>query len=126
MEWQGWDEELELMSLRNALSCKMEHDKCRNTARYTTAGQNLAIFGSKPDAKPIKEAIQEAVQMWYDEFKFVPSFQVVEKLGSVRASKPIGHWTQLVQSKADRIGCSVVQFTDRNGWQQVLIGCNYR
>lgn len=104
----------------------MEHDSCRNTARYRTAGQNLAIFGSKPNARPIKEAITKSMQSWYDEFKDVPSLQEVEKLGSSRARKPIGHWTQLVQSKAHRIGCSVVQFTDQDDWKQILIGCNYR
>lgn len=104
----------------------MEHDACRNTARYKTAGQNLAIFWSKPNAKPIKEAIQQAIQNWYDEYKDVPSLQEVEKLGSTRPKKPIGHWTQVVQSKAHRIGCSVVQFTNNKGWQTVLVGCNYR
>lgn len=114
------------MSLRNAMSCQMEHDSCRNTASFLHAGQNLAIFGSKPNAKPIKDSITKAIQMWYDEYKDVPSLQEVEKLGSSRARKPIGHWTQLVQSKAHRIGCSVVRFTDQKGWKQVLIGCNYR
>lgn len=123
---QEWDDELELMSLRNALNCEMEHDECRNTAKYKIAGQNLAIFGSKPNFRPIKEAIQESIQSWYDEYKDVPSLREVEKLGSSRAKKPIGHWTQLVQSKVNRIGCSAVQFTDRRGWKQILIGCNYR
>lgn len=104
----------------------MKHDKCRNTARYLTAGQNLAIFGSKPNAKPIEDAIHDAVQNWYAEFKDCSSLNEVKKLGSTRVTKPIGHWTQLVQSKAHRIGCSVIQFIDRRGWKQVLVGCNYR
>lgn len=123
---QSWDDELELMSLRNGLSCKMEHDECRRTEKYKTAGQNLALAGSKPNFRPIKEAIKGAVKGWYDEFKDVESVKEVEELGSSGSDfSKIGHWNQLVQAYADRIGCSIVQFTDQNGWKQTLIGCNY-
>lgn len=121
-----WDEELELISLRNGLNCKMEHDACRRTAKYKTAGQNLALFGSKPNFRPIEEAIKGAVEGWYNEFIDVPHIKEVEKMGSSGADfSKIGHWVQLVQAKANRIGCSIVQYTDQDGWKQTLIGCNY-
>lgn len=85
------------------------------------------MFGSKPNHRPIKETIQQSAQSWYDEYKNVPSLEEVKKLGSSGVNfRSIGHWSQLVQSKAHRIGCSVVQFTDPEGWKQTLIGCNYR
>lgn len=103
----------------------MKHDKCRNTARYKTAGQNLALFMSSPNHRPIKDTITEAITMWYNEYKYVPNLKEVNKLGSSGGSfSKIGHWNQLMQSKANRIGCSVVQFT-KTGWKQPLIGCNY-
>lgn len=108
------------------MTCEMEHDKCRRTVNYITAGQNLAIFGSKPNFRPIEEAIEQSVQNWYDEYKLVPNLQEVEKLGSSGTNfMKIGHWCQLVQAKANRVGCSIVQFTDEDGWKQILIGCNY-
>lgn len=124
---QSWDDELEFSSLRNALSCKMEHDGCRKTEKYLVAGQNLAMVASKPDFTPVEKVIQQSVQMWYAEYKDVLDLKEVDKLGSSHSKwNLIGHWTQFVQSKAHRIGCSVVEFTDRDGWKRTLVGCNYR
>lgn len=121
-----WDDELEMMSLRNGLKCEMEHDTCRRTAKYKIAGQNLALFGSKPNFKPIEDAIKGAVEGWYNEYKDVPNIREVERMGSSGADfSKIGHWVQLVQAKAHRIGCSIVKYTDEDNWKQVLIGCNY-
>lgn len=104
----------------------MEHDACRNTAKYKTAGQNLAKLGSKPNHRPLKEAIESGITMWYNEYKDVPSLAEVKKIGSSGGDFfKIGHWNQFMQSRAHRIGCSVVQYTDRSGWKQTLVGCNY-
>lgn len=113
---QGWDDELELMSLRNALHCKRHRDVCRITAKFKNVGQNVAKFGSKQNHSEIKEAIQWAMQIWYNQ---------IEEVEKLKWSQ-LGRWAQLVQSNAHRIGCSVVQYTDRQGWKQTLIGCNYR
>lgn len=121
---QAWDEELELGSIYNGLKCKMSHDSCRRTGKYTTAGQNLWMGMSMPNFMDVKAAIKGAVQSWFNEVKDVPNVSEVNSLGSSRASKPIGHWTQLVQSYANRIGCSVIKY-ENGQWKSILIGCNY-
>lgn len=112
------------MSLRNALTCRLEHDSCQKTAKYKLAGQNIALLRSAGKIQ-VEEAIQKSTKLWHDEYKNVPSLNEIHKLGSSSATQPIGHWTQLIQSKADRIGCSVVEFVDEEGWESTLIGCNY-
>jgi hypothetical protein len=39
----GWDDELAYLAELNAKSCKIEHDRCRNTVTFPYAGQNLAL-----------------------------------------------------------------------------------
>lgn len=113
---QGWDDELELMSLRNALNCEIKDDVCRKTAKFKNVGQRFANLGSTPNHREIKEAIQKSMQVWNNHI------EEVEKLDWSR----LGRWAQLFQSNAHRIGCSVVQYTDRQGRKRTLIGCNYR
>lgn len=123
---QSWDDELELMSLRNALDCEIQHDQCHKTEKYKKPGQNLGAFCSNSRNGPsIGKSIREVVQDWYDEYKHVPNLDEVESLGSSRARKPIGHWSQFVQSKSQRIGCSVVKFTNDDKNNCIVIGCNY-
>lgn len=101
------------MSLANALKCEMvQYDNCRNTAKFKMVGQNIYREHTRPFARPIKIVIDEAIQEWYDECKYVTNLQEVERLGSSGvAFNKISHWAQLVQSKANRIGCSAVRFT---------------
>lgn len=102
----------------------MEHDKCRRTSKFPTAGQNLSGGASKPDYKDDKEAIKEAIKGWYDEYKNVNDLNDVKKFEGENLMK-MGHWSQLVWSYANRIGCSLIKYEDDEGWKNSLIGCNY-
>lgn len=102
----------------------MAHDQCRRTSKYKIAGQNLAYSCGYPTSKPIAVAVNESIRGWFDEYKDVPSISEVHELGSSHARKPIGHFTQFVQSKADRVGCSIVKYNDQD-FKCILIACNY-
>lgn len=117
---QTWDDELELMSLSNALKCQLAHDSCRDTARYKMAGQNIGV-ACRSRALSTKEEIHNLIQSWYDEYKIVTNLEEVKRLGNTQ-TRGIGHWTQVVQSKVNRIGCSAIKFTRSNC---IVIGCNY-
>lgn len=103
----------------------MAHDKCRNTANYKIAGQNLYESCAFPNSPSIADGVNKAMEGWFNEYKDVPNINEVRSLGSSRARKPIGHWTQFVQSKADRVGCSVVKYNDQSDWKCILVACNY-
>lgn len=111
------------------MQCKMAHDKCRNTAKYKFAGQNLYYSCSNPNnqyaSKSIAHAVNESMELWYDEYKDVPNISEVRSFDSSGATKKIGHFTQLVFSLADRVGCSVVKYNDEKDWNCVLVACNY-
>lgn len=116
------------MSLHNAVQCQMVDDKCRRTFNYKTVGQNTHAICEKPKYVPIDVAVTESINTWFSEYKNVPNLEVVQDYGSTQTDSPIKHFAQLVQSKADRIGCSIVRYI-RNGRHGLLkctvIGCNY-
>lgn len=100
----------------------MEHDACRDTAKYKTVGQNLAMYFRSPLLKlSVIDHMKELMKDWYDEYRLVKNLDEVNSLGS-SGSSGIYHWAQFVQSKADRIGCSAVRMSEPHG---VLFGCNY-
>lgn len=103
----------------------MQHDSCRNTAKFKIAGQNLYSTCGFPKVAPIPTAVNQSMEGWFNEYKDVPNINEVRSLGSSRARKPIGHWTQFVQSKADRIGCAIVKYSDQSDWKCMVIACNY-
>lgn len=112
------------MSLQNAMQCQVSNDECRRTARYKVVGQNLHQYCSNP-ATPIDDVIWQGVNNWFDQYVNIKSLDEVHRLGSTRAPKSILSFTQMVQSKANRIGCSVIQHRDNRNQNCVLIGCNY-
>lgn len=120
-----WDDELELMSLHNAVQCQMIDDKCHRTFNYKTVGQNKHVICEKPDHVSISGAVNEAMTTWFSEYKFVPSLDAIQQFGSAPADSPIKHFTQMVQSNADRIGCSIVRYIRKGKLKCTLIGCNY-
>lgn len=125
---QAWDDELELMSLHNAVQCQMVEDNCRRTFNYKTAGQNTHAICDKPDYVPIGAAVNESLNTWFSEYKNVPNLDAIQNYGSIQADSPIKQFTQMVQSNADRIGCSIVRYIrkGRHGSLKcTIIGCNY-
>lgn len=126
--WQAWDDELELMSLHNAVQCQMVEDKCRRTFNYKTVGQNTHAICEKPDYVSIGMAVNESLHTWFSEYRNLPNLEAVHNYGSAQTNSPIKHFAQMVQSNTDRIGCSIVRYIrkGRHGSLKcTVIGCNY-
>lgn len=113
------------MSLQNAVQCDMRHDYCRKTAKYLHAGQNIFRSCGSPNYETIPNAVNQSMEDWYREYKDVPSMEAIHRLGTVKAQRQIGHFTQVIQSRANRIGCSMVKYINQRDWRCVLITCNY-
>lgn len=60
-----WDADLAFIAAKNAMQCVYGHDKCRNTATYKYAGQNIGNGSGYSDNKTFIEAI---IDMWWNEF----------------------------------------------------------
>lgn len=97
-----WDDELAYLAELNAMSCEIEHDKCRNTRSYAFAGQNLAMgwLLSEKDGHTIDWAIRNFTGEWYIEYKDAnPS--IVDSF--FRPSGPaIGHFTLMTNDKQSK------------------------
>lgn len=107
----------------------MLHDYCRSTKRYIFAGQNLAELCRFPNYRPLKEAINLAMQMWYDEHRFLGSIKNIKSYSSSNdSSGVIGHFTQMVRDESFAVGCSIVKSqhpADGSNWNCYYIACNY-
>lgn len=101
------------MSLHNAVQCQLVVDRCRRTFNYKTVGQNTYSICEKKRHVPIRAAVEEALSTWFNEHKNITSMDVVQHFGNP-ADRPIKHFTQMVKSKADRIGCSIIRFARKN------------
>jgi hypothetical protein len=94
-----WDDELAYLAELNAMSCEIEHDKCRNTRSFAFAGQNLAL-GWLLDDHTIDWAIRNFTSEWYIEYKDANP-NVID--GFYRANGPaIGHFTLMVNDKQSK------------------------
>lgn len=94
-----WDDELAYLAELNAMSCEIEHDKCRNTRSFAFAGQNLAL-GWLLDDHTIDWAIRNFTSEWYIEYKDANP-DVID--GFYRANGPaIGHFTLMVNDKQSK------------------------
>ncbi|EDS31867.1 conserved hypothetical protein [Culex quinquefasciatus] len=66
-----WDGQLQFVAGCNARLCRFEHDKCRSTAQFRWAGQNLAmksLFGRWRSVR-VNQMLQEFVRGWFAEHK---------------------------------------------------------
>lgn len=121
---QQWDDELELMSLTNAMQCRLVKDKCHRTAAYKNVGQNVFELCSSNDYSPTNIAIDIAIRSWFDEHHQINDLSeqhFVEIDGLAKS----GQFLQVIKSNADRIGCSIVEYLDTRNYRCVVIGCNY-
>lgn len=116
------------MSLHNAVQCRTVDDECHRTFNYKTVGQNTHAICEKKRHVSIDAAVNESMNTWFSEYKNVPTLEAIQNYGSTKTDSPIKQFAQLVQSKADRIGCSIVRYIrkGRNGRLRcTIIGCNY-
>lgn len=123
---QQWDDELELMSLTNAVQCKMAYDKCVRTANYKHAGQNIyeKCYSADKILHP-NDIVTAGMHSWIDEFHNISDVSVEHFVNADVIAK-IGRYLQVVKNNADRIGCSLVEYnnTDDSVLCALLV-CNY-
>lgn len=119
MKMMVWDEELARIAQRHADQCKFAHDcsNCRRTDRFGV-GQNLYIY-KQTQSKPDNDW-DKAVTDWYDEVELFSA----DHVEPFKFSSAIGHYSQLVWSETDKVGCGATSFRDGK-WFATLYTCNY-
>ncbi|CAD7093585.1 unnamed protein product [Hermetia illucens] len=115
-----WDNELAKIALLNAKRCFMAHDACRNTPRFTHAGQNLAISSTRGMPNRLRRHLIKAIQGWFLEYKDAD----MDIINSFRDPKTVGHFTLIVSDRVLKLGCGTVRFV-KNGRNTLLTACNY-
>lgn len=110
------------ISAFNARQCKFAHDKCRNTVECPYSGQNIAIISSSGDYLPDQDAISEMFQMWAGE-SVNCSMGIINSYHE-HSGGEIGHFTQIVNNKSGKFGCSVTKWRGNEGATTYLV-CNY-
>jgi len=119
MEEMEWDEELARVAQRHADQCVFAHDcsQCRKVPRFVV-GQNLYIY--KQSRKSADTNWKRAITDWYDEVKLFGK----ERVKPFRFSKDIGHYSAMVWSNTNKVGCGITEFRDGK-WFAKLYTCNY-
>lgn len=122
----------------------MVHDECRNTCKgiinvnhiyisqidnkfsylddYPFSGQNIAITWSSPKCYDTKSIITGMFNRWFDEYKSCG----LSSIKSYSSGGPvIGHFTQIANNKASKVGCSLVQWIQDGDTCYTYLVCNY-
>ena len=94
-----WDNELAYLAELNAMSCEIEHDKCRNTRSFAFAGQNLAL-GWLLDDHTIDWAIRNFTNEWFIEYKDARP-DIIDGFYKL-SGPPVGHFTLMVNDKQSK------------------------
>jgi len=118
-----WDDELAVVAQRWTDQCTRGHDKNRNSANYKGVGQNAASSGSTADPADDPVDVARYVNMWYNEVKDFDS-STVNKFKSKGHNGVVGHYTQAVWAKTERVGCGFIQYESGQWFKRSLV-CNY-
>ncbi|XP_055607920.1 antigen 5 like allergen Cul n 1-like [Uranotaenia lowii] len=118
-----WDAELALVASFKARTCIFEHDFCRNTERFITAGQNILITSVLPNRKPLVEEIM-AIDSFFSEYKDATVEDLKAYPRYLGEGPMIGHFTQIGADRANRVGCSLIRWKNSN-WYNYMFVCNY-
>lgn len=94
-----------------AKQCVFQHDKCRRTENFQTAGQNLFASTGQCDGK---STFKQVVDAWYSEIQQASADCITSYNGCS------GHFTQVVWAKTTHVGCSRMLAN-----KKCLIACNY-
>lgn len=124
MATMRWDSELAAIAAANVRRCDNEHDKCRNTPKYPSAGQNIATFSFQGSKQSNDKIIQDFVNDWFSEYANARP-KHMDAYPEEYSGKDIGHFTQIVADRATAVGCAMVRFKDGEGWTTQNIVCNY-
>ncbi|CAD7087250.1 unnamed protein product [Hermetia illucens] len=116
-----WDDELAYLAALNSITCKMEHDECRNTWRFKYSGQNLARRYSKPNIYTPRDIIVASIDGWFNEYKITTMADIRNYQSS---SRMIGHFTVMMNDKNNRVGCALTKHSPHGG-AEYYFACNY-
>lgn len=120
---QLWDEQLAYLAILNVKQCQMRHDSCRGTGAYKYAGQNLCTRKKSNEFENVETSIDNCISMWFDE-KAYASMNDINRCCNLESSNPIGHFTVIVNDRANRVGCAMIRYK-KKGKVQTLFACNY-
>uniref|UniRef100_A0A1I8MZI0 Venom allergen-1 n=1 Tax=Musca domestica TaxID=7370 RepID=A0A1I8MZI0_MUSDO len=124
MATMKWDPELAKIASYNVLQCEMSHDKCRNTAKFKFAGQNLAwrSFTGTPN---VQQLLIASINAWYAEQKYTKWSQLQSYPPNYKGPA-IGHFTALMGERNIAVGCAASTYsTPGVGYKTFLVACNY-
>ena len=119
---QVWDSELEMLAQKSLLSCESKGNQCRRTKRHKFVGQNVEFVRKQPKMQP-GDAMNAAMELWWNENKNITFIQEDNNYSSIRAksrSAEFRRFAQMGRDKAYAIGCAVIE--TRKGF---YITCNY-
>lgn len=116
---------MELMSLTNAMQCKLGRDKCHRTAAYKLVGQNVYELCSSSNYSPIKVVIDIAIRSWFDEYHELLNLAEDQLYVETSPLDKSGQFLQVIKSSADRIGCSAIEYLNARDYRCTVVGCNY-
>jgi len=128
-----WDNELAMFAEMTAKTCTFAHDKCRNTATFKNAGQNIGLTMTSYtnpldnrilNYKEMNASINQVFDLWFNEYVNCNMSQIDNLTGIYNENgESYGHFTQIVMASSQRIGCAIGKYYDT--WKNLFIVCNY-
>uniref|UniRef100_A0A182NNI4 SCP domain-containing protein n=1 Tax=Anopheles dirus TaxID=7168 RepID=A0A182NNI4_9DIPT len=106
------DDDLQTLAQCNVKNCTYGHDQCRSTERYRYAGQNIAKRTVCGRELKFVEILNSSVNVWFNEF-WDTTAEMLAKYPDYHLSKPIGHFTQMVNDNVYFIGCALISYAFR-------------
>ncbi|XP_055390463.1 antigen 5 like allergen Cul n 1-like [Condylostylus longicornis] len=121
MQTIKWNKELEQMAKYNVMTCKFEHDKCRNTNNFRQSGQNLYYMWSTKSNVNISSVVLNGLKSWFDEYKLCDMSYIDNYRNSPNM---IGHFTAMVKDNNNYLGCALNKYPSDKG-TTYLLACNF-
>uniref|UniRef100_A0A182TT73 Venom allergen-1 n=1 Tax=Anopheles melas TaxID=34690 RepID=A0A182TT73_9DIPT len=119
----SWDAELAKQAGNNARNCTYKHDRCRNTAVFAYAGQNLALTQFYGMTMTIAQLVTSGISSWWSEYN-VTTLDQINGYPSNYVGSPIGHFTQMASDQTSKIGCAMQNWLS-GPWKTYYFVCNY-
>nr|WJJ70393.1 venom protein U-MPTX.10-24 [Megalopyge opercularis] len=119
MQRMLWDDDLAAKAAKWAEGGEFTHnpDISIKSELFNSTGENLYVgFASGGKVIPI---ITDAIQLWFTEHKYYV-YQPI----TIDVLSKVGHYTQMVWAKTNRVGCAIDQRKE-HGLVKTLIVCNY-
>lgn len=125
-----WNDELAYLAELNVDRCYYDHDQNHSTKKYRNAAQNIAMTGDMFAYPDKKTNIRKLVNMWFDEYRDTKMTGRKTCFIKTNSNAKIGHFTAMVDDKADQMGCAALNFIGLNAqdgrwYYWFYIVCNY-